>query len=109
VGVKATCQDQQFYSLTYVFDSNDKQLPLLAGKSFNSTKLTLGVGWKVPAGYRCRFEILTVGNQPIDTVITLNGVPAACNSGRHCQGACTPSGAAGIAGRWAVTGVRLTP
>lgn len=107
VGVRATCADSnQFYSLTYVFTRNDASLRLQPGGSFNSAQLAQGVGWTVPEGYRCRFEILTTGNRAIDTEISLNGEVAVCNPGRHCQGACTPSGAAGICGNWAVTGTR---
>lgn len=106
VDVKATCQDSdQFYSLTYVFFPRAGE-PLLLGGNFNSSQLSDGVKWKVPAGHRCGFQILTTGATAIDTEIKFNGVLAACNPAAHCQGACKAPGSAGIAGDWTLSAVR---
>jgi hypothetical protein len=103
VGVTATGTASQFYSLVYVLYRKDQDLPLTAGGSFNSTQLREGVSWAVPEGHRCEFELVTTSNAAINTQITLNDAPAVCTPGSHCQGACAPSGAAGLAGAWTVT------
>lgn len=106
VGVTADGPAGQFYSLVYVLYRNDDSLPLVPGASFKAAELRAGVTWKVPDGYRCEFELTTTGSAAIETKITLNQEPAECNPGRHCQGPCAPTGSAGLAGSWAVTGTR---
>lgn len=108
IGVTATCDDaDQFYSLTYVFHPRpDLEVPLLEGGTFDSEQLRAGVSWQVPEGYRCAFQLVTTGNQAIDTEITLDGTSPDCVPGTHCQGACVPSGTAGLAGYWTLSAVR---
>ena len=107
VGVTATGANQaQQYSLVYVLYRNDPAASLLPGGSFSSAQLRQGVQWTVPEGFRCEFELLTTSNGAIATQISLRGTTATCNPGSHCQGACTPSGEAGLAGFWSVTGAR---
>lgn len=104
IRIKATCQDPNvFYQLSYTLQRVSEELPVLAGGSFTSGELTAGAGWEVPAGYKSDFTLISTGNKPIETEIEFDGQPAECNPGRHCQGACVPSGPAGIAGDWDVT------
>lgn len=107
VGVKATCADSSvFYELSYEYLRNDPDLPILHGETFPSNELRKGVSWHVPEGYRTVFQLRTTSNKAIDTEIELDGEVAECHPGRHCQGVCAPSGAAGIAGDWSVTAAK---
>jgi len=57
----------------------------------------------VPANYRCTFTLVSAGNRSLTTAIEINGSPVQCSAGSHCQGACQPTGAAGVAGFWTLT------
>lgn len=107
VGVKVTCDDSKvFYSLSYNLLRVGDELAVRQGEDFTSDQLSKGVEWTVPEGFRCELTLVTTSNKALDTEIKLNGVGVECHAGRHCQGKCTPSGAAGIAGDWAVTAAR---
>ncbi|MEM7353930.1 MAG: hypothetical protein AAF657_24225 [Acidobacteriota bacterium] len=107
VGMTASSADPaQQYSLIYMLFNRDRTAERLPGGSFDSAQLRQGVQWTVPEGYRCELQLVTTSNGAIDTQISLRGAPATCNPGTHCQGPCTPVGAAGLAGSWAVTAAR---
>lgn len=92
-----------FYSLKVIKEPTDsRQLPV-DHETFDSNQLAAGASWQVPANYRCKFSLVSAGNQVLGTAIQIDGQPVQCSAGSHCQGACTPAGTAGVAGFWTLT------
>lgn len=91
-----------FYTLKVVMvpRSNDRPVDHVV---FDSQQLAAGATWTVPVDYRCTFTLVSSGNQALTTAVEMDGTPVSCSAGSHCQGACKPSGTAGVAGYWTLT------